>query len=88
MSKRLVWGDALKGLLMILVIIGHIIQYTECNHYEENHLWNAIYSFHMAAFVAVSGYFSSRGGGHFIKEKISSINGSISHLVVNLVSNR
>ena len=69
MSKRLVWGDALKGLLMILVIIGHVIQYTECSQYEENHLWNAIYSFHMAAFIAVSGYFSSNGGGILLKRR-------------------
>ena len=57
MKQRLVWSDSLKGLLMLLVMMGHAIQYTlgntEC---EKNHVWNYIYSFHMPAFMEISGY--------------------------------
>ena len=64
MKQKLVWADSLKGLLMILVVMGHSIQYTlsgdEC---ESNHIWNYIYSFHMPAFMAVSGYLNCRLGG-------------------------
>lgn len=45
---------------MILVIIGHAIQcllQEECN---DNHVWNLIYSFHMPAFMAVSGWLAFR----------------------------
>ena len=58
MKQRQVWADALKGWLMVLVVLGHAIQgvmHEGCFH---NHLWNVIYSFHMPAFMAVSGYFA------------------------------
>ena len=52
MKVRLIWADSLKGVLMILVVLGHAIQYTlvgdKC---ESNHVWNYIYSFHMPAFM-------------------------------------
>jgi len=62
MSKgRLVWLDVLKGFLILLVIIGHAIQYClpegVC---EQNYWWNLIYSFHMPAFMAASGYINYR----------------------------
>jgi fucose 4-O-acetylase-like acetyltransferase len=59
-SNRIVWADALKGWLMILVVIGHVIQQLlreECN---DSHLWNLIYSFHMPAFMALSGWLTYR----------------------------
>lgn len=56
LKQRIIWIDALKGILMILVVLGHAIQ-TEIGRYcEEYHLWNLIYSFHMPAFMAVSGW--------------------------------
>ena len=58
--KRIIWADALKGWLMILVIIGHAIQSVLGGICEQTHLWNMIYSFHMPAFIAVSGYLSYR----------------------------
>ena len=69
--KRIIWADALKGWLMILVIIGHAIQSVLGGICEQTHLWNMIYSFHMPAFIAVSGYLSYRpdakmGGGNFV----------------------
>ena len=59
--QRLIWADSLKGWLMILVILGHAIQWIleeGCNDY---HVWNLIYSFHMPAFMAVSGWLAYRG---------------------------
>ena len=69
MNNRLVWADSLKGLLMVLVVLGHAIQNTIGPQCQTNHLWNIIYSFHMPAFMAISGYLSYRtnrivGGGH------------------------
>ncbi len=55
-SKRLVWADSLKGVLIILVVLGHAIQWTIKDDCYNNHLWNIIYSFHMPAFMALSGY--------------------------------
>ena len=43
---------------MILVIIGHAIQTVLEERCFENHIWNYIYSFHMPAFIAISGWFS------------------------------
>lgn len=64
-SQRLIWADALKGWLIILVVLGHAIQYTLGEACEANHLWNIIYSFHMAAFMAVSGYVTFRAEGSY-----------------------
>lgn len=65
MAKRLFWIDALRGWLIILVVIGHVIQCELGAKCGNNHLWNIIYSFHMPAFVSVSGYlaFVRRSGG-------------------------
>lgn len=59
-KERILWADSLKGLLMILVIIGHAIQVILGNDCENNHAWNLIYSFHMPAFMSVSGWFAYR----------------------------
>ena len=59
-TKRFIWADALKGWLIILVVLGHAIQHTLGNAAETNHLWNIIYSFHMPAFMAISGYLAFR----------------------------
>lgn len=58
--QRLVWADVLKGILITLVVLGHAMQHTLGEMCFENHLWNIIYSFHMPAFMAVSGFFAYR----------------------------
>lgn len=72
--QRLIWVDSLKGWLIILVVLGHAIQKTIGDACEANHLWNIIYSFHMAAFMAVSGYVAFRTdtkwGGQFVCQTI------------------
>jgi len=58
--KRLIWADSLKGILIILVVLGHAIQETLKAGCFDNHLWNMIYSFHMPAFMAISGFLNYR----------------------------
>lgn len=60
--KRLLWADSLKGILIVLVVLGHAIQETLKVGCFENHVWNYIYSFHMPAFMAVSGFLNYRMG--------------------------
>lgn len=55
MEKRYAWIDALRGFLIMTVVLGHSLQHGDCEH---KLLWNIIYSFHMAAFFVVSGYVS------------------------------
>lgn len=43
---------------MILVVLGHAIQSSLGDACFQNHLWNLIYSFHMPAFMAISGWFA------------------------------
>ena len=52
--------DNIKGLLIILVIVGHTIQYCSST-YETDFVFRFIYSFHMPLFFFVSGYLSNRG---------------------------
>lgn len=46
---------------MILVIVGHSIQCILKDGCNDNHVWNLIYSFHMPAFMAVSGWLAFGG---------------------------
>lgn len=48
-TKRIEWCDIYKGIVILLVVIGHYTQ----------HFHNYIYSFHMAAFFFISGYTSN-----------------------------
>lgn len=53
-SKRLLYLDSLRGFAILLVVVGHLIQY----NYEDglaNPLFNIIYSFHMPFFFFLSG---------------------------------
>lgn len=61
LKQRLIWADSLKGWLMLLVILGHAIQSAFGVDCDSNHVWNLIYSFHMPAFMAISGWLAYRG---------------------------
>lgn len=50
--------DSIKGMLILLVVLGHCIEITE-NEGIMRILYNIIYSFHMPLFVFVSGYFTN-----------------------------
>lgn len=60
LNSRFLWADSLKGWLMLLVILGHAIQTVMPETCYQSHIWNLIYSFHMPAFMTVSGYFAYR----------------------------
>jgi fucose 4-O-acetylase-like acetyltransferase len=56
--ERNVFFDNVKGFLIFLVVLGHVLE----KYYMQNSflyvLWVGIYSFHMPLFIYVSGYFS------------------------------
>lgn len=47
--------DRIRGIAIILVVLGHAIQVSYPNAFDENILFRAIYSFHMSLFMFVSG---------------------------------
>ena len=55
--------DILKGILIILVVLGHALQYgfgsswMDSGAFMEDKLFQGIYSFHMPLFMLISGYF-------------------------------
>lgn len=53
-QSRSPYWDTLKGLLILLVILGH------CGTALSDGLLSVIYSFHMPLFVFISGYFSKK----------------------------
>lgn len=62
-KERWIYPDFCKGILIILVVVGHSIQfglgkqYYSLGLYFENTVYKAIYSFHMPAFMIISGFF-------------------------------
>ncbi len=59
MQERIKWVDNLKGFAILLVILGHSLQYFY-RDFNNSHLANFIYSFHMPLFFALSGFVSFR----------------------------
>lgn len=95
MTKRIEWADALKGFLILMVVLGHSIQ-SVCQQTDmdflQNYFWNLIYSFHMPAFMAVSGYLSFKSNGGVFRwfnikymQKIQATDGPFLALVGNNV---
>lgn len=58
-SFRLDYLDNLKGFLIICVVLGHVIQFSN-PHFDEVPLFRFIYSFHMPLFMWASGYVNYR----------------------------
>lgn len=62
MNNRNQTLDITKGLLIILVVLGHSIQfgfgntYCETEQFYDNILFRCIYTFHMPLFMLISGY--------------------------------
>ncbi|WP_167531137.1 acyltransferase family protein [Butyrivibrio proteoclasticus] len=54
MMKRNSFIDCLRGFAIILVVVGHAIQFATDN-YDEIWIYKAIYSFHMPLFMFISG---------------------------------
>lgn len=59
MAERDVRLDSVKGLLILLVVLGHIIGNCGLGVINDR-IWHFIYIFHMPLFILVSGYFTSR----------------------------
>lgn len=55
MNQRLAYIDNLRGILMLLVIIGHSIQFYDTD-FDHNIIFRYIYSFHMPLFMCISGF--------------------------------
>ena len=62
MVSRIDWIDALKGFAILTVVIGHCVTDSLASHTFQEYsnllrlLYDAIYSFHMPLFFAISGY--------------------------------
>lgn len=62
MNKRDFTLDMAKGILIILVVMGHSIQYSfgsswlMSERFFDDTVFKAIYSFHMPLFMMISGY--------------------------------
>ena len=57
MKQRSYYFDNGKFLLIFFVVLGHLIT-TYRDHQTFNALYNTIYTFHMPAFILISGYFA------------------------------
>lgn len=62
MLKRSITIDSIKGILILLVVLGHALQYgfgaeyLNRDLYYDDYLFRAIYCFHMPLFMFISGY--------------------------------
>jgi fucose 4-O-acetylase-like acetyltransferase len=56
MRDRSTLIDIMKGILILLVVVGHVIQFNNYNNFDNNIIFRFIYSFHMPAFFVVSGF--------------------------------
>lgn len=56
--KRIDYIDELRGLAIILVVIGHLIQFNGFS--TNNPVFEFIYSFHMPLFFSISGYITQK----------------------------
>lgn len=61
MEKRDAYFDNAKLFLMILVVFGHLLQPLADDHPLYNDLYYFIFTFHMPAFILISGYFTKSG---------------------------
>ncbi|MBO0453665.1 acyltransferase family protein [Candidatus Enterococcus murrayae] len=61
MEKRDAYFDNAKLFLMILVVFGHFLQPFMDDHPLYNDLYYFIFTFHMPAFILISGYFAKNG---------------------------
>ena len=71
-NNRIAWLDAAKGIAIILVVLGHIVQnYTE----HISFAFQLIYSFHMPAFFVFSGYLINEDAPFllYVKKKVKSL---------------
>ena len=72
MKQRIIYLDNVKAFAIMLVMLGHALQYT-IHDYTQCNTLNLIYTFHMPLFMMVSGYFFKSSlnlsFGQFLKKK-------------------
>ncbi len=82
-KQRIIYLDFIKGYAILLVILGHCIQYNITNGFDNNIIFRYIYSFHMPLFMLVSGYITKYMSNidfkHFLTKKTK-------HLIVPFLS--
>lgn len=76
MTQRLGYIDNLKGLAIILVVIGHVVLH--CALGKDNWIYQFIYTFHMPLFIFISGLLTkpvqvTKWGGQYILRKVCQI---------------
>lgn len=82
MSKqRVSFWDNLKGILIILVVLGHFL-YIYCDTGISKYIVNTIYMFHMPAFVFASGYFAKRDS---TRSRLSVCRLAVAYVIFNTV---
>ena len=55
-TGRITFWDSAKGILICLVVLGHLLESTASTFPESYYLWTVIYIFHMPAFLLIGGY--------------------------------
>jgi fucose 4-O-acetylase-like acetyltransferase len=55
-QERNILIDVLKGFAILLVVLGHSVQYNLPGHFDGSLVFRVIYSFHMPLFMFLSGY--------------------------------
>ena len=58
LDGRIVWMDSLKGVLILLVVIGHVLLPIHSEGPYVSGTYDLIYLFHMPLFIFVSGFFA------------------------------
>lgn len=56
--ERNILIDVLKGFAILLVVIGHSVQYNMPGHFDHSLIFRVIYSYHMPFFMFLSGFVS------------------------------
>lgn len=59
-TQRVHYIDTLKGVLIILVVLGH------CGTALSTNMLSSIYAFHMPLFILISGYLSKKSSGNLL----------------------
>ena len=72
-AKRFTEIDCLRGIAIILVVIGHSF-FDKTDFLPQSVIFNAIYNFHMPLFFAISGFcfinYAGAGVLNFFKKKL------------------